>query len=1111
MWLVLLLLTASKTWGLFSPPDAQTIQNLVSRNVTEGLASFAEDILQTVNVGKIFTAELGTFEISNREIDELMGYLVKSVEEKFEKAKRAIQNVKGSLVTYFSQPRAPRTGPPRLVPLCCRTSPGPSPPSMYSPKLRLEVDALHQCYNRDLMTSGQGFDLWADEAMDLMKVNFENVPSILWQEVGTKDGLHVQFPNKNRSCDARGISNSPLLSKAYRNRITQRPLNLVLILDAGQEMLQPVHGSMPPVSHLQIIKKAAIDVLGTLTSQDKVAVVTAGRTVTLASSCNSSLMVNAREKLGILTDFIQKTSANGSADYTGAFRRGFELLTAQEKLDKVSSQASTNVFLFLTNAESPLVLREKQFFQEVASGQSKLESPAVMLVYTLQMLGRQAAFETFHKLADQNNQKLAANDSRNVVTAGSWSQFNINEPVGPVGYIVSLSDKVKFGFSDHVTKFHEKLPPSNPTAEYALDAVLWDSKEGATVRHVTPLSSEGTSVYGLLATNLSVDDLLSSLIAFRHQLHSYAYVVERGTGHVVKHPKLVPRTEATPRTVPMTSLAAAEPDLTSEQVSRILASDATGSHFEAKLRPGREIFRAGRESDAPPQSARIDHRLVRDTNFIVVLVIFDSELTQRVPVQHEGEAEPTFGIESRFDKLSSGQQMCASSDVLAQEGKLGIKFSPDLFTDPQAYKYKDLTVSERELLDTFIKNPGDVPAVLQPATGNVNLVADLRAVTSGELLTVWNTSETTPVQRFIGTTSGVLSLYPAVALANKIDARSHQWYTHALASPRAVVITTENFPGRTARTIISKALVDGQQTFGVAGASIPTHALRSFVISQIPLCNQGPYLCELVSSEGYLYDVLSTSPPSPTGVRHITRAYPWVANKLIQMNAMKPTWCMDTSNHRNRLGYVISAPPSGVRNLAGPNDCKKFALHRVGASNVFLLVIANRILGHCPPDNETCASSPPVPPVPGRPLSTVPMCTACLHGVSLVPKCQNLCYCPVSTDACPAVNASPSSGMPSVACKDETGDLDPHEVAPPPLNPGVPKCAAKCSEKTSQSDCEKLSGCAWDLKRSLPTCVRLTTPTTSTTATHPHSPPKLSQGTATPRTINSPQLEGTRE
>ncbi|CAL1531703.1 unnamed protein product [Lymnaea stagnalis] len=1107
MWPVLLLLTASPTWGLFSPPDTLTIQTLVSKNLTEGLGSFAEDILQTSYVGKIFTSEFSTFEIGDHEIDELLGHLVTSVEEKFEKARTAIQNVKKNLVAYYSQPRAPRSGPPRLVPSCCRPSPG----SQYNIKLRLEVDPLHQCYARDLATVGQGFDLWADEALDLMKVNFETVPSILWQEVGTNDGLHVQFPNKNRFCDVRGNSNSPLLSKAYRSRLTQRPLNLVLVLDAGQEMVQPVHGSMPPVNHFQIVKRAAIDVLGTLTSRDKVTVVTAGRTVTVASSCNSSLMVNTNDKLNVLTDFIQKTTAAGSADYTGAFRRGFQLLTSQEQLDKASSQESTNVFIFLTNAESPLVLREKQFFQEIASGQSKLGSPALMLVYTLQMLGHQAAFETFHKLADQNNQKLAANDSRNVVTAGSWSQFNINEPVGPVGHIASISDKVKFGFSDHVAQFTDMLPNNAPTTDFVLDPVQWDTKEGVTVRSATPLSSEGANVYGVLATNLSVDVLLSSVGAFRHQLHSYAYVVEKGTGHVVLHPKLVAKTETTSRPIALTSLDTVEPDLTPEQITRIMSSNPTGSHFEAKIRPGREIFRAGRDTGVTAQSARVDHRLVRDTNFIVVMVIFDSELTQRVPAQHEVDAGPTSGVENRFDKLSSDQQMCLSSDLLAQEGKLGIKFSPDLFTDPQAYKYKDLTVSEREHLDTFIKNPAEVPAVLQPVIGNANLVADLTAVTSGELLTVWNNSETTPLQRFIGTASGILSLNPAVTLANKVDTRSYQWYTHALASPKAVVITTETFPGRTARTIISKALVDGQQTFGVVGASIPTQALRSFIISKVPLCHQGSYLCELVSSEGYLYDVLSASPaPPPGGRRHITKAYPWVANKLLQLNAMKPTWFLEAANHRNRLGYVITAPPSGVSSLAGPIDCKKFSLHKVGLSNVFLLVIAKRSPGQCPPDIETCASSPPVPPLPGRPPATVPLCSACANGVSVVPKCQNLCYCPMTTEACPTGGVNPRSGVAAVACQDEPGDLDPHEATPPPPHPGVPKCAAKCSEKTSLSECEKLTGCVWDLKRSLPTCVHLTPQTAPTPPARPQTPAKVSE-TSTTRATGGPQFERERD
>ncbi|KAI8781901.1 CAunnamed protein product, partial [Biomphalaria glabrata] len=868
----MMLLFCRLTHGL-SQTDIYEFQKQISQNVTDGLGELTEDVLQMREVVDVFSSSYSRSEaLANSDIESIMSSLVGGVQEEFVKGKMALLNVQRKLQDFLTQPRPASHGPPRLIKNCCKTA----VLLMYNTKLGLAVNKS-ECCARSAETDSLGCNLRADEVFLAMKTNFETVPSILWQEIGTKDGQHVQYPSASRSCDTGGHSNSLLLRKSYVTRALQPKLHLVIVLDASDEMHNKVHNSPMNASHWDVVKRAVFDTLGSLPARDMISLVTTGKETTAIKGCNMSLFQNTRENYEKLQKHLVTTSPKGDPDYTDAFRQALLLLNSQESLDKALNvkEDYVNVILFLTNAETP-VLEEDEFLKEISDGQKSLTYPARIMVYALEMHGKQSAFKTFLKLADQNNLKLKAFNGTDNETASSWLDHGISTVQGPPGIFKSVLDTKLFKFSEEVLQFSSylSLTPAQQTS-FVLDPVNLNSKEGLTLHTMVHLSNN-TDTLALIAANLSVDTLLGGVQAFRHQTKSYAYVVEKGSGHVVSHPRVRISPESISRDVVMATLKEVETDLTTDQRLEILSSGTSIGQFQARLRPGRKRTSSGAESTS------VFHRLVPETNFIVVLVLFDSEMT-KCPTSPQQVTRSTSAVYHRFDKIappSAGR--CIMSSMWTEQSKIGIKFSPEMFVNRRSYLYEGLTQQQMEDLDNFIKSPSSVPTILYNVPDSTYLT-DLVAMTSQHLLEVWNNTKVTATHRYIATPSGILATSPATALANRIDVQNYQWYSEALSSQNTTVVSRETFPGPAFHFIISQAIVLTGKTVGVAAASVPGHVLEFLIRNKVKKCFGPTYSCKLVDLHGYLMRL----PEAPGSTSHLVEALPFVANRLLQLGAMK--------------------------------------------------------------------------------------------------------------------------------------------------------------------------------------------------------------------------------
>ncbi|KAK0064201.1 mucin-5AC-like isoform X2 [Biomphalaria pfeifferi] len=220
-------------------------------------------------------------------------------------------------------------------------------------------------------------------------------------------------------------------------------------------------------------------------------------------------------------------------------------------------------------------------------------------------------------------------------------------------------------------------------------------------------------------------------------------------------------------------------------------------------------------------------------------------------------------------------------------------------------------------------------------------------------------------------------------------------------------------------------------------------------------------------------------PEAPGSTSHLVEALPFVANRLLQLGAMKPVWCKDLAHRQNRLGYIINVTASGVSSDPNISDnCKTFYLQPIAQSNLLVLIISSS----CPQNlTETCIPRAPVLP-PLVPSSTgLRQCLRCVNGTSTMPTCQLLCQCPMASNLCPDSQMTLKDS--SAICTGSQDLLSPYDIKPNPPSPAVSICPKTCSEVYTKIDCGNITDCVWDTSQTFPTCIHNVRQTTVATTT----------------------------
>nr|KAG5689928.1 hypothetical protein BaRGS_015616 [Batillaria attramentaria] len=838
------------------------------------------------------------------------------------------------------------------------------------------------------------------------------------------------------------------------DKLLQDKLNLVILMDAGAGMNSYTPGGppSPPVTHWNMATAAASRIVHELAATDK-------------------RLRDTNDVILLLTNGKFVSTDEGAV------------------LDAVKTgQDSLNDVMVCDRGGRP--------YNPKPTNVQKSNN-VVHMVYTIKH-GMTTSMPLLARLADLNNMKLQAKDGNTDINVTSWQPEGYTAPVGPVGRLSVSQQTVRYGFSDTVAQFYDYFPRGAPGG---LDRILAvsprrDPKVGLLLTFAVPLyngTAHLSSLYGVAAADTSMASLFDDVIHFKWGVHSYSFLVERERGLVLVHPKLEKPYRQTDDDPVFSTMEFMEPTFTPQQRDDILAANASVLSFETEVQPGRSTYKTGQDfSKVESVPASVLYSRLPETDYIFVLVMFDSERTLGLPDDQASLGPLGFpGTALYHHQLVFNQTVngvCARAGDFRVQDKVTVKFSPDVFTEPELYMYSREPPSDVTNMAHFLTEEGPPPLTIRrEALGNV--LSDLRVISSQRFARVWQTSSVSGVaERFIGTPNGVFASYPGISLPNAFDDKEYGWYRESVARPGSLWVSLRRSLTTTDRTVdVSTTMASNDRTFGVTGATVSRRSFAGLFFNTVEDCLKEDYACHFLTDDGYLLEVLDMTLPQDSQ-RHLASVFPWLAKDLLRRAVMKPLWCTVLSKGRHRQAYTLEVTRSVSHEAHVQDACRQYLVQRVQGSNLLVLILAGRIKRGCSDKSPTefCSVCTKGPPGAG-----LPQCPSCLANPGGSPPCQCPCKCHVDFNVCQdSFQHMDNATFPLTPCYEEPKMPSLSNAGSDRPSPAVPPCEQRCPAFETKAECESTTACKWRDDYPYPVCevATTTTSTAAATGTSPAAP-----------------------
>ncbi|KAK3610549.1 hypothetical protein CHS0354_008984 [Potamilus streckersoni] len=330
-----------------------------------------------------------------------------------------------------------------------------------------------------------------------------------------------------------------------------------------------------------------------------------------------------------------------------------------------------------------------------------------------------------------------------------------------------------------------------------------------------------------------------------------------------------------------------------------------------------------------------------------------------------------------------------------------------------------------------------------------------------EIDSVWRRTSKEAIERFFGTSTGLLRIFPGVQMSNSFNHVDSKWFKKSVSRSGDLVVHRDQLSEVNKKEVIilSKAITSRLQNAdklqGVLGATLSPRHFTGNLYNTVTGCYSKDFQCHLLDDSGYFLDTATTG--SSVMGSHITVIYPWLADKLVNNYHLQQDWCTGISDGFHKLIYTISGDIIDVSSL---DPCLQFSLQSIPATNMYLLVLINRTTGSCKDadSSQMCASCQSPSPDLTRPVN-LPQCRFCLYATQT--HCQCPCYCDSDFDQCNSQykQRPPRATFPYTSCYDsplwETDSL----LLPTVPKPSIPPCKIPCATVEDMVFCTSLHHC----------------------------------------------------
>ncbi|XP_034936002.1 VWFA and cache domain-containing protein 1 [Chelonus insularis] len=306
--------------------------------------------------------------------------------------------------------------------------------------------------------------------------------------------------------------------------------------------------------------------------------------------------------------------------------------------------------------------------------------------------------------------------------------------------------------------------------------------------------------------------------------------------------------------------------------------------------------------------------------------------------------------------------------------------------------------------------------------------------------------------------SGVVEVYPGMALDSSLDPRKRAWYGKAIDYPGKIVLSGPYLDAGGAGYIISlsQTIFKGLNLTShspedpvVAVASLDTTIgyVARLLRDMLPFCNESMIRCFLMDDKGYLiFHPSFLEPAGKLEAQHLTHKEHLVAVDILNHEFfVKKKVCANHLDGTVQRYYQFNTSLSEVlTNIIHGENCVKYQIAAVPNTNLFFGVV-----------NETCASSAFCP------CSTMDrFCFNCKRMEQM--ECECPCECSLYSSGCK--NTSSVNNIEPCVPPYEQGIVPTTrwDRVSIPAHLTLNQCPSlNCKAYTSESECLGIVGCQW--------------------------------------------------
>ncbi|XP_021351428.1 VWFA and cache domain-containing protein 1-like isoform X1 [Mizuhopecten yessoensis] len=846
---------------------------------------------------------------------------------------------------------------------------------------------------------------------DAMRENARLNPNLKWQYFASEEGYYLSWPSVRQSdCD----NYDPRFRPFYVATATPVHKDVVVILDQSGSMAGLYNG----VTLMKIAQDAANTVLETLNPNDRVSVVAFESNAAIVGvserSClNLELALATPLNQKYLKRKINSLTTGFATNYEAALTKAFDVFESSSNI--LNGTHREQVILFLTDGKKtaggdPLTT--------IAQRNQKLGNRVMIFTYAL---GN--SFDATDKtLLENMAAQTQTNPSYGVIKGGEYKQI-----IDPSLLRSSMASYYnRFSSNEYRTEPVFSVPYIDLFGLGLITSVC------------LPVYRGSGDLMGVSCSDVTMADLLSDITYFHEGDLSYAFIIDQ-YGRTLMHPQLpqLSSVKDDPIFVHIENLER------SSGAATVIQEMLKGTTNKTKFNSQRTIPRGSVLYEGIETRSVISTYAwgsVPNSNLSMAIVVGEGDTLARL--QHMTPNGDVFNYHRLDWDNSPGTSFCKHFNRYSTKDYSITMLTPGAFKDPINYLNTEetkaiVTVYENFLRGTTTTNPGLKDSVTNSVTLTYQAEQMWKANQEQEQLVLW---------RYIGTTDGIMRLYPGAQLPKNYDHTRRPWFIRSVALKGKIVFSSPyldqwslGYVITVSTTIQEKSTGSSTPVVAVAGTDFRVPYMYQLLLSSYSKCSETTYNCLVVDSSGLVVvhkDFVEFTGEPMIENMHITQKEPTIAEDLLNNQLMIKTSCLDFENIKEQFSYRISLSSSSDRMSSSAG----YEIHPVADTNIFVIIKRIPSLSQ-----SSCCTSYGVSP-DKRLCGTI--------------SCDCLCYKQTFFNYC--LDTYPLLSDTAPTCSPQPPDLSTEGLADTDRVKHLGICFdAQCSGRSTKGGCHNVSGCSW--------------------------------------------------